>query len=142
MNMTSKFKYCTIFLLALFALPLAAQEKVDKPSKEERKQELINDLGLNADQVKKMEALKEEHFLESNRLREKMKAEHEALRNSYDTKLKSILTEKQYYEFKAKARKGMAKRGKHGAKGRKGLRHMERGEMNKGGESAPMPSDK
>lgn len=73
---------------------------------------------LTEQQRTEMRKLKDEHFMERNRMADRVKNDRREMHKKYDQKLRSILTEKQYYAFKQKAKnKGRAK-----GKGRKGGR--------------------
>lgn len=68
----------------------------------ERHEDLSRELNLSPRQADDMKALHEESFIQKNRMKDKMKAEHRAFRDNHDKKLRSILDEKQYYAYKNK----------------------------------------
>ncbi len=78
---------------------------------------------LTEEQRVEMRKLKDEHFMERNRMADRMRNDRMEMRKKYDQRLRNILSEKQYYAFKQKAknkalkRKGMGQRG-GGRKGR------------------------
>jgi hypothetical protein len=78
-----------------FAQSSKEQKRLDNLSKE---------LNLSPKQMDDMRALKEESFIERNRLKEKYKNDRRTLSESHDKKLRAILDEKQYYAFKQKMR--------------------------------------
>ncbi|HMS97735.1 MAG TPA: hypothetical protein PKA12_03275 [Saprospiraceae bacterium] len=80
---------------------------------------------LSEEQRLEMRKLKDDHFLERNRMNDRMRNDRMEMRKKYDQRLRSILTEKQYYAFKQKAKnKGMKRQGQvRNGQGRKGQGH-------------------
>ena len=73
---------------------------------------------LTEEQRVELRKLKDEHFMERNRMADRMRNDRMGMRKRYDERLRSILSEKQYYAFrqrgkdKAMKRKGLGR--KHG----------------------------
>ncbi|HRG66366.1 MAG: hypothetical protein KBF57_09880 [Saprospiraceae bacterium] len=80
---------------------------------------------LSEEQRLEMRKLKDDHFLERNRMNDRMRNDRMEMRKKYDQRLRSILTEKQYYAFKQKAKnKGMKRHGQgRNGQDRKGQGH-------------------
>lgn len=113
------------FLLATFLLLAVAFQ----PNKVLAQRQGNGIPDLTEEQRIEMKKLKDDHFMERNRMSDRMRHDRMEMRKKYDQKLRSILTEKQYYAFRQKAknkafkRKGMGQRG--GRKGR-GIRRGQR----------------
>ncbi|MBP6397462.1 MAG: hypothetical protein KA340_06255 [Saprospiraceae bacterium] len=80
---------------------------------------------LSEEQRLEMRKLKDDHFLERNRMNDRMRNDRMEMRKKYDQRLRSILSEKQYYAFKQKAKnKGMKRQGQgRKGQGRNGQNH-------------------
>ena len=80
---------------------------------------------LTEEQRLEMRKLKDDHFLERNRMDDRMRNDRMEMRKKYDQRLRSILSEKQYYAFKQKAKnKGMKRQGQgRKGQGRNGQNH-------------------
>lgn len=112
MKTTIQFILASAMLMAMSFAPSAAVAQ--------RGRQDIPD--LTEQQRVEMRKLKDDHFMERNRMSDRMRNDRMEMRKRYDQRLRSILSEKQYYAFRQKAknkafkRKGMGQRG--GRKGR------------------------
>lgn len=109
----------------------------ERPDREARHAALVEELGLNAEQSQQLQAVREAAGEQRQSLREEGKAsgdreqvrtQLEALRQTTDTQVRSILTDEQYTQLEAKR----AERGPREA--RAGDRRGPRGERGDGGD--------
>lgn len=112
-----------VFALIAFTFTTFLNYSYSQKSRDVEKQEFLNkELNLSPRQADDMKALKEESFIQRNRMKDKMKTERRAFRDNHDKKLRSILDEKQYYAFKQKSkehRKHQIKKHKNKMRGMK-----------------------
>ncbi len=66
-------------------------------------------LSLSDAQVAEMQKIREESFIENEKLKEKFKAERLKIEKERDSRLKKLLTEKQYYTLKSFKKKKLMK---------------------------------
>ncbi|MBK8698051.1 MAG: hypothetical protein IPN29_00025 [Saprospiraceae bacterium] len=99
--------YFRLLALALMMFTFVQQDAVAQRGRNRG----MEGMDLTEAQRGELKKLREERFLENHRMQDRMKADRMEMRQRHDKQLRSILTEKQYYACKDKA------------KGKKGCMH-------------------
>ncbi|MBK8700560.1 MAG: hypothetical protein IPN29_13930 [Saprospiraceae bacterium] len=105
--------YFRLLALALMMFTFVQQDAVAQRGRNRG----MEGMDLTEAQRGELKKLREERFLENHRMQDRMKADRMEMRQRHDKQLRSILTEKQYYAFKDKAK---GKKRMHASKGRGG----------------------